>query len=152
MSEIVRRILGLDIGSKGIGVAVSDPLGLTAQGLTVVKRSDLKHDLSALQKLIEQYDVGEIAAGLPRNMDGSIGFQAKAVQEFVEHLQRRFNGPIAFVDERLTTVEAERRLLEMDIRRAKRKQIIDQQAAVIILQTHLHIREGQRRRQAEEEF
>lgn len=148
MNGIEKRVLGLDIGNKGIGVAISDPLGLTAQGLTVLKRQDLQQDLVALQELIRQYDVKEIAVGLPRNLDGSIGFQAEAVQEFVVHLQKRFSGTIAWVDERLTTVEAERRLIEMDVRRAKRKQVIDRQAAVIILQTHLQIREGQKRRQA----
>ena len=148
MSSPFRRILGLDVGSKGIGVAVSDPLGITAQGLTLLPRRDPQRDLAELRKLVDQYDVGEIAVGLPRNMDGSIGFQAQAVQEFVAQLQQAIPVEVALVDERLTTVEATRRLQEMNVRREKRKQIIDQQAAVIILQTYLQQRENRQRRRA----
>ena len=147
MSVPFRRILGLDVGSKGIGIAMSDPMGWTAQGLTYLQRKDLKQDLEALRQLIQQHDVGEIAVGLPRNMDGSIGFQAESVQEFAAQLKTVFAGEVAFVDERLTTVQAERRLREMDVRAAKRKQVIDQQAAVIILQTYLQMREARQRRE-----
>lgn len=147
MSIPFRRIFGLDVGSKGIGIAMSDPMGWTAQGLTCLQRRDLKQDLAELRKLIEQHDVGEIAVGLPRNMDGSIGFQAESVQEFVAQLKTVFAGEVAFVDERLTTVQAERRLREMDVKAAKRKQVIDQQAAVIILQTYLQMREARQRRE-----
>ena len=131
------RILGLDLGDKTIGVAVSDALGYTAQGLKVIKRQNLANDLKELNKIIADYQIGKIVVGLPRNMDGSIGPQAKKVYRFIELLGAEFGLPIISVDERLTTKAAEAILLEGNLRRAKRKRVIDKIAASIILQGYL---------------
>jgi putative Holliday junction resolvase len=131
------RILGLDLGDKTIGVAVSDALGYTAQGLKVIRRQNLANDLKELNKIIADYQIGKIVVGLPRNMDGSIGPQAKKVYRFIELLREEFGLPIISLDERLTTKAAEAILLEGDLRRAKRKRVIDKIAASIILQGYL---------------
>ena len=131
------RILGLDLGDKTIGVAVSDALGYTAQGLKVIRRQNLANDLKELNKIIADYQIGKIVVGLPRNMDGSIGPQAKKVYRFIELLREEFGLPIISLDERLTTKAAEAILLEGDLRRAKRKRVIDKIAASMILQGYL---------------
>lgn len=132
------RILGLDVGDKTIGVAVSDELGWTAQGVTTVQRQGKKRDLAALAEFVERYDVAEILVGLPRHLNHSLGGQAEKVQAFARSLEGRFSPiPITFWDERLSTVAAERVLLEADVSRKKRKQVIDRLAAVIILQNYL---------------
>jgi putative holliday junction resolvase len=131
------RIMGLDYGDKRIGVAISDSLGLTAQAKGVIKRRDLNTDLDCLKEYISEYDIEEIIVGLPINMDGSSGFRADRTTEFVNFLKKRLELSIKLWDERLSTVEAERLLLEADIGRAERKKIIDQVAAAIILQSYL---------------
>lgn len=127
------RIMGLDVGEKRIGVAVSDSLGYTAQGISTVKREDIEE----LKKIVSDYDIGEIVVGLPKNMDGSIGDQGKKVLDFVEKLKQEIDLPMITWDERLTTKEAEGVLLKADLSRAKRKKVIDKLAAVLILQSYL---------------
>lgn len=132
------RILGLDVGSKTIGVAVSDPMGWTAQGVTTLARKTIEMDLEAIRKILEEYQVERVIVGFPLSMDGSEGRQAKAVREFSETIQKRFPAvPLELLDERLSTVGAERSLLEADLSRAKRKKVIDKMAAVFILQGYL---------------
>lgn len=132
------RIMGLDVGDKTIGVALSDPLGWTAQGLKTVRRTGIKKDLQKLGEIIKEYDVKKIVVGLPKNMNGTIGPQCQKVLEFNERLGKRF-GDIEIIqwDERLTTVAAERILIEADVGRKKRKEVIDKIAAVHILQGYL---------------
>ncbi len=127
------RIMGLDVGEKRIGVAVSDSLGYIAQGISVVKREDIEE----LKKIVSDYDIEKIVVGLPKNMDGSIGEQAKKVLTFIEDLKKEIDLPILTWDERLTTKEAEGVLLKADLSRAKRKKVIDKLAAVLILQGYL---------------
>src|SRR5699024_986813 len=133
------RILGLDVGSKTIGVAVSDALKMTAQGITTLEwtENDMSTADEALKKIINEYEVSEIVLGLPKHMDGSIGDRAKLTERYANRLQRTVKLPIHFIDERLTTVAAERTLIEGNMSRQKRKQVIDKMAAVMILQTYL---------------
>ncbi|MCL4370402.1 MAG: Holliday junction resolvase RuvX [Chloroflexi bacterium] len=131
------RVLGLDVGDRRIGVAVSDELLLTAQGVAVIQRQGLDSDLRQVETIIERHGVAGLVVGLPRNMDGSLGPQAEKVRRFADQLERRTGLPVQFWDERLTTVAAERVLLEGDVRRARRKQVIDRQAAILILQGYL---------------
>jgi putative Holliday junction resolvase len=130
--------MGLDLGEKTIGVAMSDPLGLTAQGIKVIKRSS--KDLEELKSLITEYEVTEIVVGLPRHMNGTLGDRALLTQKFASRLEQTFQLPVTLWDERLSTVGAERALLEADVSRAKRKKIIDKMAAVFILQGYLDSR------------
>lgn len=132
------RILGLDIGSKTIGVALSDEMGWTAQGLEVIRRKGVENDLRRLAEIIAANMVQKVVAGLPKNMNGTLGPQAKDVQEFMALLAERFNIPVDTWDERLTTVAAERVLIEANMSRAKRKKVIDKMAAVMILQGYLN--------------
>jgi len=132
------RILAFDIGEKRIGVAVSDPLGITAQGIETYHRTDdLEKDVDHLIKLANGYKPVKLVFGLPRNMDGSYGFQAQITREFAEAVLKKWDGDHAFQDERLTTASARRVLLEADVSRDKRKQVIDKVAAVVILQGYL---------------
>ncbi|MDS1030028.1 Holliday junction resolvase RuvX [Bacillota bacterium LX-D] len=132
------RILGLDVGDKKIGVALSDPLGLTAQGIDTVKcTGEIKKDIEYILKIINLNEVEQIVVGLPKNMNGSIGPQAKKVIDFAEALGEKSNLPIIFWDERLTTVAAEKTLLAADVSRKKRKLVIDKIAATVILQSYL---------------
>jgi putative Holliday junction resolvase len=131
------RILGLDFGTKTIGVAVSDETGLIGQGVGTIKRTNLQQDLRELQKKIEQYHVEKIVIGLPKNMDGSLGNSAQLVFDFIEKLKKTFSIQVDTWDERLSTVEAERVLLDADMSRNKRKKVIDKVAATIILQGYL---------------
>lgn len=131
------RIMALDVGSKRIGVALSDPLKITAQGLETFQRTTLEEDIRGLWKLIDDHEVGQLVVGLPKNMDGSIGFKAEEVRQFVADLTAQRSIEVIWVDERLTTVSAERTLLEADVSRAKRKKVIDKMAAVLILQSYL---------------
>jgi putative holliday junction resolvase len=129
----VSRIIALDYGEKRIGVAISDPLGIIATGLTSVP------DLAELQKTIAQYpDAVEIIVGLPKTMKGELGSSAQKVLEFIEQLKQVCSLPVKTLDERLTTVEAERALLETGLSRAKRKKVIDQSAAAVLLQNYLN--------------
>lgn len=133
------RIVGLDIGSKTIGVAISDPLHLTAQGLKTINwdENDMRSADAELQNLFNEYEVTKIVVGLPKNMDGTIGARGEISQIYAKRLERVHQLPVSFVDERLTTVAAERVLLDADVSRKKRKNVIDKMAAVIILQNYL---------------
>lgn len=133
------RILGLDVGERRIGLAVSDELGLTAHGLPTLERTALKADLARLEEIVAEYAAEKVVVGLPRNMDGSLGQQGSRVLDFIERLQRRIPKiPVIPWDERLTTKAAERVLLEADMSRSKRKKKVDQVAAVLILQGYLN--------------
>ena len=131
------RIMGLDIGDKTIGVAVSDLMGLTAQGVTTIKRVGKKKDIEAIKQIIAEKQVNKIVSGLPKNMNGTVGPQGEKVQKFCELLKEETNLPIEFWDERLSTVAAERSLIEGNVRRENRKKVIDMLAAVILLQGYL---------------
>lgn len=133
------RIMGLDFGERTIGVAVSDALLLTAQGIKTIRRS--KVELEELKQIIQEYEVDEIVLGYPKNMNGTLGPRAQMTEEFSEILKAEFGLPIVFWDERLSTVGAQRSLLQADVSRAKRKKVIDKMAAVFILQGYLdHLR------------
>lgn len=134
------RILGLDVGDKTIGVAISDELGWTAQGLEVIRRRKLEDDLLRLVEIIDAYNVDEIVVGLPKNMNGTIGSRAKITVEFSEILGTKVTVPIKLWDERLTTASAERTLIEADVSRKKRKQVVDKIAAMLILQGYLDMK------------
>lgn len=135
------RIMGLDVGSKTVGVAVSDPFGWTAQGIETIK-IDEENEVFGLERvgeLIQQYEVSKIVVGLPKNMNNSIGPRAEASMHYADLLKKAFQLPIEFEDERLTTVQAERMLIEEgNTSRKKRKKVIDKVAAVMILQNHLN--------------
>lgn len=133
------RILGLDVGSKTIGVAVSDPFQMTAQGITTVywDENDMSSADESLRDIIAQYNITKIVVGLPKNMDGSIGERAKITEIYANRLARQFNVSVELFDERLSTMSAERTLLEADMSRKKRGKVIDQLAATIILQNYL---------------
>lgn len=126
--------MGLDVGTKTVGVAVSDALGMTAQGVTTVRRTNTKADLAELRRIAEEHEVSRVVIGLPLNMDGSEGPRAQASRAFGDALTRATGLPIEYQDERLTTVAAERVLLEGDVSRKKRREVIDQLAAQLILQ------------------
>ena len=134
------RIMGLDIGDKTIGVAVSDLMGLTAQGVTTIKRVGKKKDIEAIKQIIAEKQVNKIVSGLPKNMNGTVGPQGEKVQKFCELLKEETNLPIEFWDERLSTVAAERSLIEGNVRRENRKKVIDMLAAVKILQGYLDLK------------
>src|SRR5271165_3673602 len=134
------RILALDFGSKTIGLAVSDELGVTAQGLPTLRRSNKRNDLDHLRRVIRQYDVSEIVMGLPLRMSGSEGIQSEKVQAFAEELRRKFKLPVHLFDERLTSVEANRLLRETDMSIRRRAEVVDQLAAALILQSFLEFR------------
>jgi putative Holliday junction resolvase len=135
------RILGLDYGDKTIGVAMSDPFGWTAQGIEIIRRkneSEYKKSLARLAELIEQYEVDTIVLGYPKNMDNSEGPRCEKTKVFQERLLQQFpNIPVILWDERMSTMAAERSLLEADLSRSKRKNVIDKMAAVYILQGYL---------------
>ena len=132
------RILAFDVGEKRIGVAVSDLLGITAQGVETYSRSDnLEQDVKHLLQLAESYKPVKLLFGMPRNMDGSYGMQADITRAFADAVLAHWDGDHAFQDERLTTASARRMVIEADMRRDKRKQVIDKVAAVLILQSYL---------------
>jgi len=132
--------MGLDLGSKTIGVAVSDPLTITAQVLTSIHRTTLEKDLGVIVRLAEEYQIQELIVGLPINMDGSRGGAVDRVETFIGQLEARLSIRIIPWDERLSTVAAERILLEGDLSRAKRRKVIDRLSAAIILQGYLDSR------------
>lgn len=131
------RWLGLDVGEKTIGVAVSDAFGWTAQGLEVIRRESKEKDFQRLEEWVNAYNIERIIVGFPKNMDGSIGKKAKEIQRFVKTLEKRLVPEVELWDERLSTMAAERTLLEADVSRRKRKKTIDKMAAVLILQNYL---------------
>ena len=131
------RIMGLDVGDKTIGVAVSDLMGLTAQGVKTIKRVGKKKDIEALKEIIKERQVNKIVSGLPKNMNGTLGPQGEKVIKFCELLEEETGIKIEYWDERLSTVAAERTLIQGNVRRENRKGVIDMVAAVIILQDYL---------------
>lgn len=134
------RIIGLDYGSKTVGVAVSDPLGLTAQGLETIWRKQenkLRQTLARIEAIVSEYQAERIVLGFPKNMNNTIGERAQKTLEFKAMLERRTGLPVVLWDERLTTVEANRTLMEANVRRENRKQYLDELAAVFILQGYL---------------
>lgn len=131
------RILGLDIGSKTIGVAMSDPLGWTAQGITTIKRTKKEKDIEEIKRICDEYLVETIVIGLPKNMNGSIGESGERILGFSEEIKEATNIKVEMWDERLTTVAAHRAMLEADLSRQKRKKIVDKIAATYILQGYL---------------
>ncbi len=132
------RIMGLDIGSRTIGVAISDELGMIAQGLKTIKRRSMEEDLKEISLIITQFKIDKIVVGLPKNMDGTIGKQAEMVFQWIKTVQEKIHLPMLTWDERLSTVEASKILLEADLSRKKRKGVIDKLAAVLILQGYLN--------------
>ena len=140
------RIMGLDFGAKTVGVAISDPLFLTAQGIEIIRRKEenkLRKTLARIEELILEYEVEEIVLGYPKNMNDTLGERVQKTEEFKEHLERRTGLPVILRDERLTTVEAEKAMIEGGLRRAERKEQIDKLAAVLILQGYLDYRRNQ---------
>ncbi len=137
------RKIGLDVGDKTIGVAVSDELDITAQGITTIERVGIKKDTGKVLEYIKEYGCDTVVIGLPLKLDGTDSPQTEKVREFRQKLENKLRGSgmnnvnIEFYDERLTTVMAEKVLIEADMRRNKRKEIIDRQAAIIILQGYL---------------
>ena len=137
------RKVALDVGDKTIGVALSDPLGITAQGLTTIERIGIKKDCDKVMDIISEYECDTVVIGLNKRLDGSDTPQTEKVYEFKQRLENKMKSsamahiPIVYQDERLSTVEAERILIDADMSRSKRKQVIDKQAAVIIMQRYL---------------
>ena len=136
------RTMGLDVGTRTIGVALSDELGITAQALTTIRRTNLKADFEALNQIIAEHEVTRAVVGLPLNMDASEGPRAEASRVFAEKLRTSSKLEVELWDERLTTVAAQRVLLEADMSRKKRKAVVDQVAAALILQTWLDAQRG----------
>lgn len=131
------RILGLDLGEKTIGVAVCDPLGFTAQGVTTIKRVSKSKDLEEISRICKEYSVESIVVGLPKNMNGTLGPQGEKALKFSELIKDFTSLEVKMWDERLTTVAAHKAMLEADLSRAKRKKIVDKIAATYILQGYL---------------
>ena len=131
------RIMSLDVGSRTIGIACSDALLMTAQGIETIRRTSLEKDFNRLQELIAEYEVHELVVGMPKNMNGTKGERAEKTEEFVEKLKEVIDLPVSYWDERLSTVMAERQLIAADVSRKKRKSVIDKMAAVVILQGYL---------------
>jgi putative Holliday junction resolvase len=134
------RILGLDVGARRIGIAVSDPLGITAQGVSTLHRRNRRYDLTELRKLLVEYGIHEIVVGNPLRMSGETGTQAEKMADFARQLEQAFDLPVHLWDERLSTAEAHRLLDETGIRDSRRKEVIDKMAAVLILQSFLDAR------------
>lgn len=135
-----RRILGLDFGSKTVGVAVSDPLFLTAQGVEIIRRTKpgkLRKTLARIEQIVKEYDVERIVLGYPRHMNGNEGIRCKETKEFAHMLEERLVLPVELWDERLTTVAADEIMMESGIRGEERKEYVDMIAAMVILQGYL---------------
>ena len=128
------RVLGLDVGSRRIGMAISDPLGITAQGLETLQRRNKRLDLETLERIVRENEVREIVVGLPLRMSGAEGTQSEKMQAFAEDLRKRFRLPVHLWDERLTSAEANRLLRESELSIEKRAKAVDRMAAVLILQ------------------
>jgi RNAse H-fold protein YqgF len=141
---VTPRILGLDVGRRRIGVAVSDELGLTAQALTFVENTGDEDVIAALADLVERYGVGRIVIGLPKRTDGTLGPEAEYVLAFGRRLAEGLGVPVEFWDERFSTAEAERLLVSAGMRRSRRRRVVDQVAAAIVLQTYLESKRRQR--------
>jgi putative holliday junction resolvase len=139
-SDLRPRVLGLDVGSKTIGLAVSDPLGITAQGLETIRRKNKRLDFEALRKIIQHYAISEIVVGYPLRLSGAEGTQSGKMQLFAEELRKRFSLPVHLWDERLTSTQANRLLREMELSIKKRAGAVDRMAAVLILQSWMEAR------------
>ena len=139
-SDLPARILALDVGARRIGLAVSDPLGITAQGLETLHRKNKRTDFQHLERVIRDYEVKEIVVGLPLRMSGAEGIQSEKMTAFAEELRQRFALPVHLWDERLTSAEANRILKGAELSIEKRKQAVDRMAAVLILQNFLQAR------------
>ena len=147
------RILGLDYGSKTVGVAVSDPLGITAQGVEIIRRQSenkLRRTLARIEELIARYQVEKIVLGLPKNMNNTLGDRAEKSLELKDTLERRTGLDVVMWDERLTTVSAEKVLMESGVRREHRKEYVDEIAAVFILQGYLDYMANQKKSDGKE--
>ncbi|MBO9597814.1 MAG: Holliday junction resolvase RuvX [Cohnella sp.] len=131
------RTMGLDYGERRIGVAISDAFGWTAQGSEVIDKKLVKDELGRIEELVKLHEVDNVIVGLPKNMNGTIGPSGENCIAFAERLKQKLGLPVQLWDERLTTVAAERTLLEADVSRSKRKQVIDKMAAAILLQSYL---------------
>ncbi len=138
--KVSGRILGLDFGSHRIGAAVSDPLGITAQPLSAIRRQGDRRDLEAIGTILREYSVDTVLMGLPLHMGGEEGTQAKRARLFAEKIRERLEVPVEMWDERMTTVQAERHLIASGVRREKRKEIRDSLSAVFLLQSALDYR------------
>ena len=141
------RIMGLDFGSKTVGVAISDGLLVTAQGIEIIRRKEenkLRQTLARIEELILEYEVQEIVLGCPKNMNGTEGVRVELTEEFKDKLERRTGLPVFMWDERLTTVAADRTMMEAGIRRENRKEYVDMIAATLILQGYLDRRGNER--------
>lgn len=135
------RIMGLDLGDKRIGVAVSDPMGWTAQGVEViVSKGSSKADIEKIKEIVQKYEVEQIVVGLPINMNGSYGQRAEKVKSLANRLSGALHLPVELWDERLSTVQAEKLLVKADLSRSRRRQVIDKMAAALILQGYLDSR------------
>lgn len=148
------RIMGLDFGSKTVGVAISDPLFVTAQGVEIIRRKEenkLRQTLARIEKLIVENEVGEIVLGLPKNMNASEGVRVELTNEFREKLERRTGLNVVMWDERLTTVAADKAMMEAGIRRENRKNYVDMIAATLILQGYLDYKSMQSKEQSDEQ-
>ena len=139
------RIMGLDFGSKTVGVAISDPLLLTAQGIEIIRRKEenkLRQTLARIEELIVEYEVEEIVLGMPKHMNNTEGVRVELTREFQEKLERRTGLPVTLWDERLTTVAADKAMMKAGIRREERKEHVDRIAACFILQGYLDYRKN----------
>ncbi len=130
--------MGLDIGTHTIGVAISDELGITAQGLKTLRRKSMEEDFKEIATIIGQFEIEKIVAGLPKNMNGTLGKQAEMVFQWIKTLKEKIHLPVVTWDERFSTIEASKVLLEADLSRKKRKKVIDKLAAVLILQGYIN--------------
>ncbi len=131
------RIMGIDYGEKRIGIAISDPLGITAQGLPTIERTNIQDDIQKILNIVHEKEAKEIVVGLPKHMNNTLGEKAQAVIKFVDLLKKHINIPINTIDERFSTVRANRAMLEGDLSRKKRKVRVDMIAAQLILQDYL---------------
>jgi putative Holliday junction resolvase len=138
------RILALDVGTRTIGLAVSDPLGVTAQGIETIRRKNRRNDFDQLRRVVKHYAVAEMVVGFPIRMSGAEGVQAERMKEFAEALRAKFKMPVHLWDERLTTAEAQRVLRETEMSIKRRAEVIDQLAATLILQSFLEARKNRR--------
>lgn len=136
------RVLGLDVGSKTIGMAVSDPLGITAQGLETIRRTNKRTDFALLTKVISDYSIVEIVVGYPLRLSGATGTQSDKMQVFAEELRKKFGLPVHLWDERLTSSQANRLLRESEVSLKRRGQAVDRMAATLILQSWMEARES----------
>lgn len=136
----MERYMGLDIGNKTIGIALSDPLFMIANAHKTIKRTNVEKDIDDLEDTIREFNVSRIIVGMPYNMNNTVGPQAQRVMSFIDLLKRRVDNEIIYIDERMTTISAERVLIESNVRREKRKEHIDKIAATYILQSYLDAR------------